>query len=68
MYEWAKTNNLLLHTDWDQYDLAHAILRLPALPAEMVQGYYRKAFLSFYLRFGAILMQLRSRMAKLLSK
>ncbi|MBF0502966.1 MAG: radical SAM protein [Candidatus Riflebacteria bacterium] len=55
LFEWAKQNGVLSHTNWDSYDLSHAILELPGLPGTSVEFYYRKAYREFYFRLSYIL-------------
>lgn len=55
MFEWARSNGMLSHTDWKLYDLAHAILDLPTVSRETVEHYYKRAFREFYLRPSYIL-------------
>lgn len=54
MFNWAQENKLLKHTDWQLYDLSHAILGLAEISHDTVELYYRKAFRSFYFRPGYI--------------
>ena len=50
MFRWAKEHGYLKHQDWDQYDLAQAVMELPGLPAAVVDHFYHEAYHRFYLR------------------
>lgn len=54
MFDWALENGFLKHTQWSLYDLAHPILELPSVSSKIVQKYYYKAYISFYLRASYI--------------
>ena len=59
LFQSATENNLLLHQDWNRYDLAHPVLDLPTVSLTAVQQFYHRAYRDFYLRpsymFGRIL-------------
>jgi len=59
MYAWAKAKGYLLSENWDDYDLATMVMRLPTIGPEEVNRFYRHAFRKFYLRPGYILNRLR---------
>jgi radical SAM superfamily enzyme YgiQ (UPF0313 family) len=50
MFDWASQQGLLKTRDWENYDLAHAVMELPTLSAEKVREFYQKAYRRFYLR------------------
>lgn len=50
MYEDLFQKNLLLHQNWDLYNLAQPILKSDTLSAETIKEYYFKAYRDFYLR------------------
>ena len=50
MFDWANRGGLLKTRDWDDYDLAHAVMELPTVSSEKVREFYRKAYRRFYLR------------------
>lgn len=58
LYAWAEKNDFLIHRNWEQYDLAHAVMKLPTLSKEMIQKYYRQAYRTFYFRPTYILRRL----------
>jgi len=55
MYHDFLQKDLLLHQNWDLYNLAQPILKLDTVSAQSVRKYYLKAYRSFYLRPGFIL-------------
>jgi radical SAM superfamily enzyme YgiQ (UPF0313 family) len=50
MFDWADRQGLLKTRDWEDYDLAHAVMDLPTVSAEKVREFYQKAYRRFYLR------------------
>jgi len=50
LYDQAKKENMLSHSDWDKYDLSHVILDLPSVRQEVISEYYAKAYKRFYVR------------------
>ncbi len=60
MYKWALSEGLLAHTDWQRYDLSHAILNLPSISRERVQHYFDQSFRDFYLRPAYILSRVQN--------
>jgi radical SAM superfamily enzyme YgiQ (UPF0313 family) len=60
MYEQAVRDGLLEHTRWGLYDLSHPLLRLPTVPADIIQAYYYRAYRQFYFRPSYILRRLFS--------
>jgi radical SAM superfamily enzyme YgiQ (UPF0313 family) len=50
MFDWANRGGLLKTRDWEDYDLAHAVMELPTISSEKVREFYRKAYRRFYLR------------------
>ncbi|MCX5849046.1 MAG: radical SAM protein [Deltaproteobacteria bacterium] len=55
MHEEFLQKNLLLHQNWELYNLAQPVLKLETVSAQTVRQYYFKAYRSFYLRPGFIL-------------
>jgi radical SAM superfamily enzyme YgiQ (UPF0313 family) len=55
LYRECIQKNLLLHQNWDLYDLAHPVFKLDALSDEMIKKYYYKSYRNFYLRPALIL-------------
>ncbi|MBF0543367.1 MAG: cobalamin-dependent protein [Candidatus Riflebacteria bacterium] len=68
LFNWAEENNLLRHTDWQSYDLSHAILSIPGLPYQTIESYYQKAFSSFYFRPRYLLERLFAKHTKFETK
>ncbi|MBF0538138.1 MAG: radical SAM protein [Nitrospirae bacterium] len=60
LFKWAMDNGYIRHTRWSHYDMAHAILALPAVSATEVEAAYKKAYREFYLRPRYVLNRLRS--------
>lgn len=60
LYKWASERGYLGHRRWAEYDLSHAIMNLPTVPAETVQACYRRAYRDFYFRGSYILSHLLS--------
>ena len=50
MYKEFLSKNLLLHQNWDLYNLAQPILKLDTVSDEAVKEYYYKSYRDFYLR------------------
>ena len=50
MYKTFLHKNLLLHQNWDLYNLAQPVLKLDTVSDEIVQQYYYKSYRDFYLR------------------
>jgi radical SAM superfamily enzyme YgiQ (UPF0313 family) len=61
MYKEFSTKNLLLHQNWDLYNLAEPILKLDTVSADAVKRYYYKAYRAFYLRPDFILRHIFAR-------
>ncbi|ESP62508.1 Radical SAM domain protein [Smithella sp. ME-1] len=61
MYKEFSTKNLLLHQNWDLYNLAEPILKLDTVSGDAVKQYYYKAYRDFYLRPDFILKHIFSR-------
>lgn len=61
MYKEFSTKNLLMHQNWDLYNLAEPILTLDTVSGDAVKQYYYKAYRDFYLRPGFILKHIFSR-------
>lgn len=59
MFSWARHNNLLMTTDWNDYDLSKPVMRVPGLSQETMRYYYKLAYRKFYLRWGYLLNRLR---------
>lgn len=55
MYNEFASKNLLLHRNWEIYNLAEPILKLDTVSAEAVKQFYYKAYRDFYLRPDFIL-------------
>jgi anaerobic magnesium-protoporphyrin IX monomethyl ester cyclase len=55
MFAWAESNGYLMTRDWDQYDLSHAVLKLPTVSPEEIVSFYRHAYRSAYLSPPALL-------------
>lgn len=58
LFAWAEENGFLKHTRWSEYDLSHAVLNLPTVTAEAVEGCYRTANKEFYFRGSYVLSHL----------
>ena len=52
LYDDVAARGYLKHRDWDQYDLAHAVMELPTIPATEVERFYARAYREFYLRLS----------------
>jgi radical SAM superfamily enzyme YgiQ (UPF0313 family) len=50
LYDDVAARGYLKHRDWDQYDLAHAVMELPTVPSQDVERSYLQAYREFYLR------------------
>jgi anaerobic magnesium-protoporphyrin IX monomethyl ester cyclase len=50
MYKEFSGKNLILHQNWDLYNLAQPILKLDTVSGETVKQYYYKSYRDFYLR------------------
>jgi radical SAM superfamily enzyme YgiQ (UPF0313 family) len=50
IYQDFLQKNLLLHQNWELYDLAQPVLKLDTVSAQTVRQYYFKAYRDFYLR------------------
>lgn len=50
LYEDFLQKNLLLHQNWDLYNLAQPVLQLDTVSTETVRQYYFKSYRDFYLR------------------
>jgi radical SAM superfamily enzyme YgiQ (UPF0313 family) len=50
MYKEFSRENLLLHQNWDLYNLAQPVLKLDTVSAPVIRQYYLKGYRSFYLR------------------
>lgn len=55
MYNEFASKNLLLHRNWELYNLAEPILKLDTVSDEAVKQFYYKAYRDFYLRPDFIL-------------
>ncbi|PKN51102.1 MAG: hypothetical protein CVU55_13275 [Deltaproteobacteria bacterium HGW-Deltaproteobacteria-13] len=55
MYKEFSGKNLILHRNWDLYNLAQPVLKLDTVSSEAVQQYYYKSYRDFYLRPAFIL-------------
>ena len=55
MYNEFASKNLLLHRNWELYNLAEPILKLDTVSEEAVKQFYYKAYRDFYLRPDFIL-------------
>jgi radical SAM superfamily enzyme YgiQ (UPF0313 family) len=60
MFNWALEEGFLKHREWSFYDLAHPILELPSVSSSIVQKYYYKAYIAFYLRVNYIFARILS--------
>jgi radical SAM superfamily enzyme YgiQ (UPF0313 family) len=49
-YNWAKAKNILLTSEWSEFDTSKPIVALPTVAPETVIKYYKKIQLRFYLR------------------
>ncbi len=58
LYVWAKNNNYLVNSSWDDMNMSHNNLKLPGISQEKVEYYYKLAHNSFYLRPKIILRRL----------
>lgn len=58
LFTWASEKGFLWHTHWPEYDLSHAILNLPTVSPDVVEGCYRDAYKAFYFRASYILSHL----------
>lgn len=58
LFAWAEENGYLMHTRWQEYDLSHAILKLPTVSPGAVEVCYRAAYKEFYFRPSYILSHL----------
>lgn len=61
MYKEFSARNLLLHQNWELYNLAEPILKLDTVSGEAIKQYYYKAYRDFYLRPDFILRQIFSK-------
>lgn len=59
MFEWADKNGYLLTYNWEDYDLAHAVMELPTVSQKTVQEYYHKAYRKFFFRPAYIIGRLK---------
>jgi radical SAM superfamily enzyme YgiQ (UPF0313 family) len=50
IYQEFSHNNLLLHKNWNLYNLAQPILKLDTVSPQAIQQYYYKSYRDFYLR------------------
>jgi len=50
MYKEFSKKNLILHQNWDLYNLAQPILKLDTVSEQAVKQYYYKSYRDFYLR------------------
>ena len=50
LYKDFARKNLLLHQNWDLYNLAQPVLKLDTVSDEIVKQYYYKSYRDFYLR------------------
>jgi radical SAM superfamily enzyme YgiQ (UPF0313 family) len=50
MYKEFSRKNLILHQNWDLYNLAQPVLKLDTVSCEAIQQYYYKSYRDFYLR------------------
>jgi anaerobic magnesium-protoporphyrin IX monomethyl ester cyclase len=60
LYRQALERNLLKHTQWQLYDLAHPVLDLPTVSSAYVKKSYFDAYRAFYLRPSYIIQRLAS--------
>jgi anaerobic magnesium-protoporphyrin IX monomethyl ester cyclase len=51
----CQAEGLLTSTDWDDYDLAHALIRLPDVSPSELLALYKEAYRRFYLRPATVL-------------
>ena len=61
MYKEFSTKNLLLHQNWDLYNLAEPVLKLDTVSGDDVKQYYYRAYRDFYLRPDFILRHIFTR-------
>ncbi|MHC4872335.1 MAG: B12-binding domain-containing radical SAM protein [Planctomycetota bacterium] len=59
MFEWADKEGYLLTYNWEDYDLAHAVMELPTISRAEVQEYYNKAYRRFFFRPAYMLSRLK---------
>ena len=50
MFAWADKKGLLLSYDWDDYDLAHPVMRLENMDVKDIKKLYKIMYRSFYFR------------------
>lgn len=60
LFDSARQEGMISHTDWSLYDLAHPILNLPSVSSEAVQHSYYRAYREFYFRPSYILRRIFS--------
>jgi radical SAM superfamily enzyme YgiQ (UPF0313 family) len=60
MFNWAKSKNLLLTYDWDDYDLSKPVMKLENMSAKEIIKLYNMMYKGFYLRPSFILKKVLS--------
>lgn len=60
MFDWAKSKNLLLTYDWDDYDLSKPVMKLENMSANEIVKLYNMMYRGFYLRPSFILKKILS--------
>jgi len=60
MFAWAKKNNYLMHENWNDYNFATPVMKLPTISPEKLLEYYKKSHRQFYFRPRYILKRLKS--------
>jgi radical SAM superfamily enzyme YgiQ (UPF0313 family) len=58
MFDWAKRHGYLRTLDWNDYDLANAVMELPTISSVQLNRLYKVAYRSFYLRPSYLLRRL----------
>lgn len=58
LYRQMEAQDLLSHKEWDRYDLANPVLKLPSVSPAELKSFYGKAYRSFYLNPRYILRRL----------
>ena len=50
MFQWAKSRGLLTTENWDEYDFANPVMKLPTVSLKQIHEFYQRAYRKFFLR------------------
>lgn len=58
MFAWAKNKGFLKTENWEDYDLAHCVMRLPTISEEKIMQFYRQVHRRYSFRWKYLVLRL----------